>query len=146
MTPSSRQQEQNQFIIESLAAIQHAAEGSIAFQARMEEKMANFDVKLDRVDKAVYGNGKPGIQEQLNICSKRLEEIEIAERACPINDIAALVKDMSERHTKEDEIVEESKEDEKKKKDELRKFRYGIISAIVMLALDIVTRALGIIK
>jgi len=144
MTPS--EQDQNQLIIDNLAAIRQAMEGSIAFQARMDEKMTTFDKKLDRVDKAIFGNGKPGIQEQLNSQDKRMQSIENIEKGCKIGEVINVLEDIQERHADEDKAAEECKEAEQKKTDELRKFRYGLISAIVMFVLDVAVRVTGLLK
>ncbi len=57
-------------ILEGQAVLKRHASNGIAFQARMDEKMITMNGKLSRVEKVLFGNGDPGVGEQLRAHEK----------------------------------------------------------------------------
>ena len=140
MAPPSKAQQQNDHIMNALETIRQSTEGAVAFQARMEEKMTAFERKLDRVDKAVYGNGELGLGEVVRTLIPRVNAIESTERTCRIHEIADQLNDISTRHADEDKVVEKTEEKKTAGEIETRKFRYGLYTTAFIFALDILAR------
>lgn len=94
-------------------------QGDIAVQAAvMDERIRNIAKKVDKIDEAIFGNGKPGLKTDLERLEPRIK------------------------------ALEEHKEGiEKEKKDravENRKFVYGLYTLGVGVVIDIVLRLLGV--
>jgi hypothetical protein len=115
----------------------HASTG-IAFQARVDEKMSTMDAKLSRVEIVLFGNGDPGVGEQLRAHDKRLAAIEETENKCEIHQLIPFIDDMKERHEAEDKKTEELKQDQSQKSAEQRKFYYAIGMVLITTLLDII--------
>lgn len=124
-------------IMSGLQKLTKNASDDAAWKARVEEKMGNMERKVERIDKAVYGNGEPGISEKIRDHERRIAEAEATERACKINEAMELLEDIGARHAAEDERATKIEI----KEVELRKFRYGLYSAVFVFVLDIITRA-----
>ena len=105
---------------------------------RMWEKL------IEAVDKAIYGNGEPGIGECVRDLNKRVGTIETLEKQCRIGDAVELLDDIAERHAREDEDAKKVDADRIARTAEMRKFRYGLLSAVILFALDMLARVFKI--
>jgi hypothetical protein len=129
-------------ILDGLNVLKQHASNSIAFQARMDEKMTAMDGKLTRVEKVLFGNGDPGVGEQLRAHDKRLTEVEATETKCAINQILPFIDDMKERHEKEDATAQKQEQIQVQKVTDQRKFYYAMGTTIVAAVVDIVVHLL----
>jgi hypothetical protein len=114
------------------------ASNSIAFQARMDEKMTTMDAKLSRVEKVLFGNGDPGVGEQLRAHDKRITAVEAIENECEIHQLLPFIDDMKERHEAEDKKAEKQEEVQVQRGADQRKFYYAIGMVLVTTILDII--------
>jgi predicted nucleic acid-binding Zn ribbon protein len=87
--------------------------------ARQDERLTVMERTLQRIDRAVYGNGEDGLRAQMADHCRRLEEIE----GC---------------HEREEEVA-------KAGKDEWRKFRLGLFAAFILLVVEVVLSILGVL-
>jgi hypothetical protein len=131
-------------MLEGLAILKRHASNGIAFQARMDEKMNTMDGKLSRVEKVLFGNGDPGVGEQLRAHDKRLLEVEATENTCAINQILPFIDDMKERHEAEDRKAEKQEQVEVQKGGDQRKFYYALGTVFFTSLIDIVVHLLKI--
>jgi len=61
------------------------------------------------MEKAIYGNGEPGIREQLRIHGECIAKVEVVEKGCKIGELASLLEDIEDRHLAEDQTATEKK-------------------------------------
>ena len=132
-------------ILAGLDELKKSVSKDEAWKARVEEKVISLEAKVGRVDKALYGNGEPGVNEALRTYGRRLAELEQIEANCPIDTLVAFAEDMKERHIREDESEKDKKKALELRDSEQRKFRYGLYTAIAISLLDMLARALGVI-
>ena len=131
-------------MLEGLSVLKQHASNNIAFQARVDEKMITMDAKLTRVEKILFGNGDPGVGEQLRAHDKRLAGIESFEGACRISEVATMMDDLVERHAKEDSKAEKQEEVTVQRISDQRKFQYAIATVIVTTLIDVAVHLLNI--
>jgi len=107
---------------------------------RLDERQALMSITVDRIEKAVYGNGTPGIKS-------RVEGIErVQASGCPaVSAVSNALDRVEERHQHEDEEAAASNEAKKDGKRELRKFYLSLTAGVIMLAVDILVRLSGLI-
>jgi len=108
---------------------------------RLDERQALMSGTVDRIERAVYGNGDPGIKS-------RLEGIErIQATGCPaLTSVMHTLEKIDERHSHEDDAIKSTDDAKKDNRRELRKFYYSIIGGVIIMALDIILRISGLLK
>jgi len=131
-------------ILEGQDVLKQHASNSIAFQARVDEKMTTMDAKLTRVEKVLFGNGDPGVGEQLRAHDKRIAAVEAVESGCEIKQLLPLIDDMKERHVEEDKKAEKVEQVRIQRGADQRKFYYAIGTVLVTTLLDIAIHLLNI--
>jgi hypothetical protein len=129
-------------MLEGLDVLKQHCSNTIAFQSRMDEKMAAMDAKLSRVEKTLFGNGDPGVGEQLRAHDKRLTSIEAFENGCEIKQLLPLIDDMKERHAIEDEKAEKVEQVKIQTQADQRKFYIAIGTVLVTTLIDVVVHLL----
>ena len=131
-------------MLEGLDVLKQHASKSIAFQARVDEKMSTMDAKLSRVEKVLFGNGDPGVGEQLRAHDKRLAVIEETENKCEIHQLIPFIDDMKERHEAEDKKEEKQEQVQVQRGVDQRKFYYAIGTVLISTLIDILVHLLHI--
>ncbi len=131
-------------ILESLTDLKQYAANGIAFQARVDEKMSTMDAKLSRVEKVLFGNGDPGMGEQLHAHDNRLAAIEETENKCEIHQLIPFIDDMKERHEAEDKKEEKQEQVQVQRGIDQRKFYYAIGTVLISTLIDILVHLLKI--
>jgi DNA repair ATPase RecN len=108
----------------------------------MDRRFSGLEATVKELSKFLYGNGTPGVGEQLRDVNRRLGEIESFERSCPVMNLVSEIDAVRKRHDLEDkveeEIVKEIKEDQEKEEDSARKFRWDTLALAVGLALNLI--------
>ncbi len=110
---------------------------------RQDERQASMVVKVDRIEKAIFGNGGPGIKARLEALEKDHKSM------CPaVLTMADRVTEVERRHISEDAERNEGKQETKKEKDEFRKFKWGIASVfaatVIGILINLAVRFFGI--
>jgi len=111
--------------------------------AHIEEHLATLDGSVQKIQKSLYGNGEPGVNEMLRDLTRRVEEIEQAEDDCPIVDVAADVDEIKKIHEEQKEARQKEEASREKARSDTRKFLYGMITLIITVLGDIALRLLG---
>jgi len=106
--------------------------------------MTTMDAKLSRVEKVLFGNGDPGVGEQLRAHDKRLAAIEETENKCEIHQLIPFVDDMKERHEAEDKKEEKQEQVQVQRGVDQRKFYYAIGTVLISALIDILVHLLNI--
>jgi hypothetical protein len=108
----------------------------------MDTRFSGLETTVAELRKFLYGNGTPGVGEQLRDVNRRLGEIEKFEAACPVMHLVTEIDGVKKRHDLEDKVVEEIeqeiKEDEEKEEDSARKFRWDTLALAVGLILNLI--------
>ena len=97
---------------------------------RLDERMAFIQEKIVRIEEAVFGNGKPGIRQEVSEHSRRLTEIEHIEKGCPIFYVEDRLKEIQDRHNREDAVAKKEEETREKEMAEFRKFKWALLATI----------------
>ena len=98
---------------------------------RLDERMAFVQSKVVRIEEAVYGNGKPGIIQDIGSVAKRIEKVEQTERDCPIEEVRKYMANVQSRHEAEDEIEKKRQARREKETSEFIKFRWTLLATLV---------------
>lgn len=122
----SPQTEAERAVMDALGAIKET-------MARMDERMTTVEANMEKIMKALYGNGEPGIRETTRDLARRMSAVEEKDKTCPINRVAADVEAIKDAH-------KEEKDAREKTGVENRRFFYGIITLILTIIGDIVLR------
>jgi hypothetical protein len=110
----------------------------------VDEKMTTMDAKLSRVEKVLFGNGDPGVGEQLSAHDKRITMVEAVESGCEIKQLPLLIDDMKERHVEEVKKAEKVEQVRIQRGADQRKFYYAIGTVLISALIDILVHLLNI--
>lgn len=139
----------NQQMLERLERIDTNTQAIRETVAGIQSDLANVKTTTAKLEKAVYGNGSPGLKEITSLHEQRLECVEEA---------IATVGDMPEKLKSIEAALETAKEDRAKieaerahiedenrhakivDKQDFRKFWYGIVAAIAAAMISIITQ------
>lgn len=116
---------------------------------RLDERMAFVQNKVIRIEEAVFGNGKPGMRNEINSLHtemgeiyKRVDAVESFGGSCPILEVKEVLENIQERHAGEDEEKRKILERKDKETAEFIKFRWALLVSIattlVSLAADFI--------
>ena len=87
--------------------------------ARLDERQQAMQKTVDRIDRAIYGNGSPGLRQDVDELRHRVDIID-------------------ERHAE----IDENKDAEESA---IRKFRLGMIGTAIAILVDVGLRLAGIL-
>lgn len=100
--------------------------------------MSGMDKRLERLEKAFYGNGEPGIHEQVSEHERRVTEIEAFEKKCQIETVCDDVDKIKLRHEAEDKTVEKKETAEAARQAEIRKFYFALAATFLAAVIDLI--------
>lgn len=123
-------------LVDAIAALAAFGDSATEQLARIDERMTTVEANMEKIMKALYGNGEPGIRETTRDLAKRMAAIEEKDKTCPINRVATDVEAIKDAH-------KEAKEAREKTGIENRRFFYGIITLILTILGDIALRLFG---
>jgi hypothetical protein len=142
--------EERNTIIQEIRAMREAVEEQleantqvtqeVALQnARLEERVANMARTVERLDHAINGNGNPGLKLLVAENSHRLIEVE---GNCVVKQttLEKLDKKTASLDLRLVPIEQTHKAEQEKEKDD-RKFKYGLITAVVTTVLNLASLA-----
>lgn len=125
-------------------------------------RLGRIESNLEKLNAAVYGNGEPGLKEQVRSVGKIVDEFktggtpalrDVAERvkhieethaACPVIQLEKTIEDIEDRHAREDEAIKDAKEDRRAANNEGRKFRFALVVFVITTLVNIVLAGLNI--
>ena len=149
--------EERDLIIQEIRAMRKAVEEQleantqvtqeVALQnARLEERVANIARTVERLDRAINGNGTPGLKMLVANNTRRLEKIEgncvikqaTLEKLDDKTDFLDLrLAPIEQKHEAETEQEEAAQKAEQEQEKDDRKFKYGLITAAVTTLLNL---------
>jgi hypothetical protein len=144
MTPQPAKSQQQQVeerqtqILDGLVKLTNFAENTISAQARIETVVSGMDKRLERLEKAFYGNGEPGIHEQISEHERRVTEIEAFEKKCQIETVCDDVDKIKLRHEAEDKTAEKKETTEAARQAEFRKFYFALAATFLAAVIDLI--------
>ena len=106
---------------------------------RLDERMEIIQRKVGRIEEAVFGNGKPGIRQEVNEATRRINEIELIEKACPIQDVREVLKTVQDRHVVEDDREKEKKARKDREASEFLKFRWLVLATLATTVINLLS-------
>jgi septal ring factor EnvC (AmiA/AmiB activator) len=153
--------EERNAIIQEIRAMREAVEEQleantqatqeVALQnARLEERVKNIAQTVERLDRAINGNGNPGLKLLVAENARRLTEVEgncVVERATleKLDDKTAFLDlrlaPIEQKHDAEAEQEEGARKAEQQKEKDDRNFKYGLITAVVTTVLNLASLA-----
>jgi hypothetical protein len=92
--------------------------------------LASLVASQEMLASAIRGNGKPGLNDRVRDLEFGLEDHKMH---CPL---ASVVEDLQREHKSEEERVKTSELEKKERIKENRQWRWGLLAAILMLALS----------
>ena len=125
-------------ILAGLAKLTGYAENTIAAQARLETQLGEMGKRMDRLEKAFYGNGEPGIHEQVSEHERRVTEIEEFEKKCEIETVCDDIDKIKLRHEAEDKNTEKKGNAEASRQAEFRKFYFALAATFLAAVIDLI--------
>jgi len=114
-----------QALLPELSKIQDSLSQRAAAIATLQTQMTQVISYQEELKDAIYGNGKPGLKADITDLQKQMAEVD-------------------ERHTQEEKVAQEKAEAKKAEVAEWRKFRWGILAAVVIAGLDLVLRVFNL--
>lgn len=110
--------------------------------ARLDERQRLMSEKVDRIERAVYGNGDPGLRNRMIAVEERLADLAELQAACPVFSMQASLDEIARRHADEDSQTAALISEKVKNSDEFRKFRWAavgiLLAALISTIFDIV--------
>jgi hypothetical protein len=115
-------------LLPELLALQESGRERAEQMARIDERQTQMADVLEKITECMYGNGKPGLKADLEEVTRKVADVEALHQT-----------------EKEARLKTEQDHDEAKKAEvsEWRKFKWGILAAVVMAGLDLAFRLLG---
>jgi len=143
-TPKATQQQELLDAVNRLSSLLEVFGDSTNEKLRtIDARIAGIDAAVEKVNKSLYGNGVPGIDEVIRDLARRVGEVEQKEAGCGIAQVTAEVDGIKKIHEEEKEAREKEAAERSKARADTRKFFYGVITLILTLAGDIALRLLG---
>lgn len=112
---------------------------------RLDERQTQVVDKVSRIDKAIFGNGTPGLAVRVADLERTVQEIKTFESSCPVNNLVLQLSEVKNRHEREDKVAEDREDDRRMSKTEYRKFRLALAASLIMFSLDLVLRLFKVI-
>ena len=142
-------QEMLDILLPELRDVAQTAQVNSVTLASMGQQLAQLTKVTSRMETAIYGNGKPGLQARVEDQNRRLSGIE---GVCKLEQEADLVdrlQEIEQQHTKEaadrQQIANDLVERQKAEKAEWRKFRWGFIGTMGTVIIDILIHAFKLV-
>lgn len=124
-------------ILEEIRPIRENTDSTSSAVATLQEQMGQVKKIVDRLDEAVFGNGKPGLRYNVDENQKRLSVIEDRCRY----EVNLNIDDRLEKIEVSIADAEKARGERRKAEEsERRKFRYGVYSLIAAAVIDIIVR------
>ena len=142
-------QEMLDILLPELRDVAQTAQVNSVTLASMGQQLAQLTKVTSRMETAIYGNGKPGLQARVEDQHRRLSGIEstckLEQEADLIDRLGVIEEQHHAEKTVREKVATDLAEAQKAERSEWRKFRWGFIGTIVTVILDIVLHALHLV-
>lgn len=105
--------------------------------AALEVKITQLAETSIKLEKAIYGNGVPGLRSQVDRVEMRVQSLE------ELEGLKEEVDHITERHEAEDKERAEASEGRKDDLKRWRDFKWGMLTVASLLILDLLTHFMG---
>lgn len=124
-------------ILEEIRPIRENTDSTSSAVATLQEQMGQVKKVVDRLDVAVFGNGKPGLRYNVDENHKRLT---IIEGRCAYEANLQIDDRLQKIETSITDANKARDERHKAEESERRKFKYGVYALIVTTVVDVLLR------
>jgi hypothetical protein len=109
---------------------------------RMDGRQEGLVKTTERIETAIFGNGKPGLRADVEALGFKVKDIDQRLVAVEDRDCTERIEEIEERHQEEDETKGERMKRRSKEQDSFRNFRWALIFMAATMIINFIMRIL----